>query len=160
MKQPPFTKKELSDYITERGYRADVESMWLYYEKTEFCYAQGTRRWPLKNWKADINLKLRNGKFNARYIKVTQPKPRTVEPVNYVPVTPERKAEYRQAFDKMVKGMSPDGEAKPLATEQQKAEFRKLVGIKPKREPPNELNEEEFEKRRKKMLAELKGKSE
>lgn len=99
MKQP-FTKAELITYIGEQGWLADVESMWLYYEKTEFYYVQGRLRIPLKNWKSDVNLKLRNGKFNAR----RKPVPRPHEPEEkIIPATAEEKAEFYNQFQQLLK---------------------------------------------------------
>jgi len=64
MKQP-FTKKELTEYIEQRGYLADIDSMWDWYEKVDFKYPLGKCLCKIKNWKADVNLKLRTGKFGA-----------------------------------------------------------------------------------------------
>ena len=69
---PPFTKDELADYVKERGYTANIEDMYDYFEQTDFKYVQGKLRIPLKNWKANVIIKLRNGKFGAK--KITKAK--------------------------------------------------------------------------------------
>jgi hypothetical protein len=66
MKPPLFTKEQMIEYIESRGYAADYDNMYDWYVKTEFCYVQGKLRILLVNWKNDINMKLRTGKFNAK----------------------------------------------------------------------------------------------
>ena len=79
-KKPPFTKQELIDYVTERGYIADYDAWFLWYERNGFCYLYGKHLFPLKNWKSDVNMKLRNKSFNARPIpKPVEPKPKEPE---------------------------------------------------------------------------------
>jgi len=99
-----FTKDELAAYIDERGYTADLDNWYDYYLKVEFCYVQGRLRIPLKNWKADVNIKLRNGKFNAR--KKMSPKPIEKQP-EIVTATPEQKAELRKRLEALTKKMTP-----------------------------------------------------
>lgn len=66
MSEPLFTKQELADYVKQRGYTADIDNFYDYFVQTEFHYVQGKLRIPLVNWKNNINLKLRNGKFGAK----------------------------------------------------------------------------------------------
>lgn len=65
MDKTPFTKQEMIEYVDKRGYIADVDSMWDWYEKVDFKYPLGRCLCKIKNWKADVNLKLRAGKFGA-----------------------------------------------------------------------------------------------
>ncbi len=101
----PFTKQEMIDYIKERGYTADTETMWLWYEKTEFKYALGKCLVKLKNWKADINLKLRSGKFNAKKIEVPKPE----QPKEKIEVaSPEQRRKIREQINNLADSMKPD----------------------------------------------------
>ena len=99
-KQPPFTKDELTAYIAERGYTADVMTWYDWYEKTEFCYVQGRMRIPLKNWKADVNMKLRHGKFSAK--PIIKPQPKQEKPEETVEVA---SLEQRQKIKSMLSGI-------------------------------------------------------
>lgn len=68
MPDPLFTKEQLADYVKQRGYEADIDNWYDWYLKTEFTYVHGKCRIKLKVWKADINMKLRNGSFKSRKI--------------------------------------------------------------------------------------------
>ena len=104
MKAPPFTKQELADYVKERGYTADIDSWYLWYEKTEFHYVQGKLRIPLKNWRADVNLKLKTGKFSAK--PIPKPKPLPEPRPSITPATDEQKAEIKAKMKQI--GKRPD----------------------------------------------------
>jgi len=102
-----FSKAELKAYIDERGYlisSTDLDNWYDYYLKTEFCYVQGKLRIHLKNWKADVNMKLRNGKFNVK--KKTPPKAIEKQP-EIIPATPKQKAELRKRLEALTKKMTP-----------------------------------------------------
>lgn len=68
MSKPLFTKQELADYVKKRGFTADTDSWYDWYVRNEFKYPLGKCLCKLKNWKADVNLKLRTGKFNSKKI--------------------------------------------------------------------------------------------
>lgn len=76
--EQPFTKTDLVNYIDERGYVADVDSMWDWYVRNEFKYPLGRCICKIKNWKNDVNLKLRSGKFGA-HKKGEKPKTKKVK---------------------------------------------------------------------------------
>lgn len=100
--KPPFTKKELKEYIEQRGYTADIEEWWDWLIVTGFTYSYGKQLIPLKptTWKADVNMKLRHGKFHAK--KKPVPKPVEKQP-EIIPITAEQKANFRKQFNKLVK---------------------------------------------------------
>jgi hypothetical protein len=69
MTDPLFTKQQLADYVLKCGYTANIDDFYDWYEKTEFTYMRGNRRYKITSWKADVRIKLRNGKFKAKKIE-------------------------------------------------------------------------------------------